>query len=70
MPMIRVELFPGRTTEQKAAFAQAVTDAFVTHCKGTPESVQIVFQDVARSDWAMAGKLASAAAPPPAGKKP
>jgi 4-oxalocrotonate tautomerase len=59
MPMIRVEMFPGRTTEQKRAFAKAVTEAFVTHCNGTPQSVQIVFQDVAKDDWATAGKLAS-----------
>ena len=59
MPMIRVEMFPGRTIDQKRAFAKAVTEAFVTHCKGTPHSVQIVFQDVPKEDWATAGKLAS-----------
>ena len=59
MPMIKVELFPGRTTDQKRAFAKAVTEAFVTHCNGTPQSVQIIFQDVAKEDWATAGRLAS-----------
>jgi 4-oxalocrotonate tautomerase len=59
MPMIKVEMFPGRTKEQKRAFAKAVTEAFVTHCNGTPQSVQIIFQDVAKEDWATAGKLAS-----------
>jgi 4-oxalocrotonate tautomerase len=68
MPMIRVELFPGRTKEQKAAFARAVTEAFCTHCNGTPQSVQIVFQDVDQSDWATAGKLASESAPAPVTK--
>lgn len=59
MPMIKVEMFPGRTKDQKRAFAKAVTEAFVTHCGGTPQSVQIIFQDVAKEDWATAGKLAS-----------
>lgn len=59
MPMIRVELFPGRTSTQKAAFAKAVTEAFVATCGGTPQSVQIVFQDVDRGDWAIGGTLAS-----------
>lgn len=63
MPMIRVEMFPGRTTEQKRAFAKAVTDAFAQTCGGNAQSVQIVFQDVSRDDWATAGKLASDPAP-------
>jgi 4-oxalocrotonate tautomerase len=63
MPMIRVEMFPGRTLDQKRAFAKAVTESFVSICGGTPQSVQIVYQDVAKDDWAVAGNLASDAAP-------
>ncbi|MDB5557640.1 MAG: 4-oxalocrotonate tautomerase [Enterovirga sp.] len=66
MPMIRVEMFPGRTAEQKRDFAKAVTDSFVAICGGTPQSVQIVFTDVQKGDWATAGKLASDAAAPAA----
>lgn len=69
MPMIRVEMFPGRTPEQKREFAKAVTESFVKICGGTPQSVQIVFQDVDRGDWATAGKLAADTAPPPAPAK-
>jgi 4-oxalocrotonate tautomerase len=66
MPMITVDLLPGRTTEQKRAFAQAVTKAFVETCNGTPESVQIIFRDVAATDWASAGRLLSDPKPQPA----
>lgn len=59
MPMIRVEMFEGRTHEQKQALAKELTDAFVRAAGGTPEAVQIVMTDVAKSDWAVAGKLAS-----------
>ncbi len=62
MPMIRVEMFAGRTPDQKRAFAKAVTDSFVETCGGTPQSVQIIFTDVQKGDWATAGKLASDAA--------
>jgi 4-oxalocrotonate tautomerase len=65
MPIIRVEMFPGRTAEQKRNFAKAVTDSFVASCGGTPQSVQIVFQDIEKENWATAGKLASDAAPAP-----
>lgn len=63
MPMIKVEMYPGRTVEQKRAFAKAITESFVTICGGTPQSVHVVFQDVAKSDWAIAGVLGSDAAP-------
>lgn len=64
MPMIRVEMFPGRTVEQKRAFAKAVTESFVSICGSTPQAVHIVFAEVDKSDWATAGQLASDAPPP------
>ncbi len=69
MPAIHVELFEGRTVEQKRALAQALTDAVVKTLGGSPEAVDIVFRDVARHDWATGGRLWSdrtAAAPAPA----
>jgi 4-oxalocrotonate tautomerase len=59
MPIIRIEMFEGRSVEQKRACAAAVTQAFVDTCGGTPASVTIVFADVAKSDWASSGRLAS-----------
>ena len=59
MPVIKIEMFEGRTVEQKRACAAAVTQAFIDTFGGTPQSVHVVFQDVARHDWAVAGRLAS-----------
>ena len=59
MPIIRIEMFEGRSTEQKRACAEAVTKAWCDTCGGTPAAVTVVFTDVAKSDWATAGKLAS-----------
>ena len=69
MPTIRVELFEGRTVEQKRALAQALTEATVRTLGGSPDSVDIVFFDIARHDWATGGALWSdkAAKPPAAG---
>jgi 4-oxalocrotonate tautomerase len=58
MPMIRVELFSGRSKEQKQRFAKAITEKFVEICGGTPQSVQVIFIAVAKDDWATAGVLA------------
>ena len=57
MPVITVDWLAGRTAQQKSDLAKALTDAFVGIAKVTPEQVWIVFNDVPRSDWAMAGKL-------------
>jgi 4-oxalocrotonate tautomerase len=59
MPVIRIEMFEGRTEEQKGRFASAATKAFVEHCGGTAASVQIIFTDVSRTNWATGGKLNS-----------
>jgi len=57
MPIIKVDMFTGRTREQKRALARELTEAFVRAVGGKPESVTIVFQDVAKEDWAVAGAL-------------
>jgi 4-oxalocrotonate tautomerase len=67
MPIIRVEMFPGRTLQQKRAIAQELTDAFVRTAGGTPESVTILFSEVAKQDWAAAGTLMSDKYPDTAG---
>ncbi len=59
MPVIRIEMFEGRTTDQKRACAEAVTQAWVETCGGTAGSVTVIFTDVAKSDWATGGRLAS-----------
>ena len=59
MPMVTVEWLEGRTPQQKAQLADALTNAFVDIAKVSKDQVWIVFQDVKRSDWAMAGRLLS-----------
>jgi len=59
MPIVRVEMWPGRTDEQKRQLAGAITDAMVEIGKTTPEATIIVFEDVEKSNWAQSGQLAS-----------
>lgn len=56
MPMVTVEWLEGRTPQQKQALVAALTKAFVEIAKVPDDQVWIVFRDVRRSDWAMAGK--------------
>jgi len=57
MPTINVQLFEGRTPEQKRAFVQAITEATVRTLGATPESVDILLHEIKRENWATAGKL-------------
>jgi len=59
MPTLRVEMFAGRTVEQKRALARELTDATV-RALGVPASaVEILFYDIEKHDWAVAGTLCS-----------
>jgi 4-oxalocrotonate tautomerase len=57
MPTINVQMFEGRTIEQKRAFVKAITEATCATLECSPESVDVIIQDVKKEDWATAGKL-------------
>jgi 4-oxalocrotonate tautomerase len=59
MPLIHVSLYEGRSIEQKREFVTVVTAETARILKCPSESVDIIFEDVKKSDWATAGKLAS-----------
>lgn len=59
MPIIRVEMWEGRTKKQKAELAKAITEAMVKIAKTTPEHTTVVFEDVPKENWAIGGVLAS-----------
>ena len=59
MPIIRVEMWSGRTTEQKAELAEALTDAIVRIGKTSAEHTIVLFEDIDKDNWAEGGKLAS-----------
>lgn len=57
MPLIHVSLFEGRSLEQKRAFAEQVTKVASETLQCSPDSVDVIFEDIKRSDWATAGRL-------------
>jgi 4-oxalocrotonate tautomerase len=52
-------MHPGRTPEQKRAFAREATKVVVETLVCPPESVEILITEVAKDAWATAGKLKS-----------
>lgn len=57
MPIIQVKLFEGRSIEQKRAFVRAVTEAAQETLGASPESVDILLQEIKREEWATGGTL-------------
>jgi 4-oxalocrotonate tautomerase len=58
MPMVRIELYPGRTPEQKKECARAIVQAMQKHLNAKPESIQVVYADVQPADWLQGANLA------------
>ena len=65
MPTLRVELFAGRSVDQKRALASALTEACVKTLGTSADSVEVIFFDIQRHDWASAGRLWSDKSPAP-----
>ncbi len=58
MPVVIVEMWEGRTVDQKRRLVEGITASFAEI--GVPkEAVQVVLKDVPKHNWAIAGKLAS-----------
>lgn len=59
MPVVQIALYAGRTPEQKAELATAVTKA-ISETAGIPDSATtIIFQDVPKDNWVTGGVPAS-----------
>jgi 4-oxalocrotonate tautomerase len=59
MPIVRVEMWPGRTAAQKRELARVITDAMVNIAHTTADATIVIFEDIPRENWAQGGKLAS-----------
>jgi len=59
VPIVRIEMWTGRTHAQKTELARVITDAMVTIAHTTPEATVVIFNDVAKENWATGGVMAS-----------
>jgi 4-oxalocrotonate tautomerase len=57
MPTFRIEMFEGRTAEQKRELVAAITQETCRVLGCDPGSVDIIITDVKRENWATAGVL-------------
>jgi len=59
MPLVTIEMYEGRTVEQKRALVDEVTKAVVKTTGTSVDHVWVVIRDVAKHNWGMKGKLCS-----------
>ena len=59
MPVVHVEMWPGRTLRQKQELAKAITDAVVKVTDTSPDATIVIFNDVPKENWAQGGVLSS-----------
>ena len=57
MPIITVDMFEGRSREQREAFTKAVTEAAVRDLKAPLDHTWVIFRDHKKTNWAMGGEL-------------
>jgi 4-oxalocrotonate tautomerase len=57
MPTFHVEMFEGRSKEQKREFITAITRETCRVLNCEPASVDIIIHDIKRENWATAGVL-------------
>ncbi len=57
MPLIRIDMFPGRTLEQKRELAEVLTREVSRIADCRPETINFIFTDVSRENWGLNGFL-------------
>jgi 4-oxalocrotonate tautomerase len=56
MPVIIVEMYTGRTAEQKAALAQKLTEGTMEVLEVRPDQVRVIIHEMPKENYAIGGK--------------
>ncbi len=56
MPFVRIDMWKGRTEEEKAKIIQKVTEAIVESCGCPKEAVTVVIDDISKENWGSGGE--------------
>jgi 4-oxalocrotonate tautomerase family enzyme len=57
VPFVIVEMFEGRTVDQKRNLVRAITDAMVNEADCKPDHLHVVIHDTAKDSWGRGGVL-------------
>ncbi|HLW49097.1 MAG TPA: 2-hydroxymuconate tautomerase [bacterium] len=57
MPVVRIEMYEGRSIEQKRELVRGVTDV-VARVTGNPaDAVHVIIEEIKRENWSIGGLL-------------
>ncbi|HEV2551589.1 MAG TPA: tautomerase family protein [Stellaceae bacterium] len=59
MPVVTVQMWSGRTVDQKRKLVRAITDAMIEYADCKPDHLHVIIQDVPKDSWGRAGMLGS-----------
>jgi 4-oxalocrotonate tautomerase len=57
MPIVRIDMLPGRSLAQKRELVRVITDAVCNIAHTRPEDTYVLFSEFSVEDWALDGKL-------------
>ncbi len=57
MPIVYIEMWKGRSLEQKRELAKEITESMNRIANVKPENVQVIFLEIERDNWAIGGKI-------------
>jgi 4-oxalocrotonate tautomerase len=57
MPIVRVEMLPGRSIAQKRELARVITEAMRDIAHAEPDETLVLFGEYSIEDWASGGQL-------------
>ena len=57
MPFVTVEMWEGRSVDQKRALVRAITNAMVDHAGASAEHLHVVIHEIPKDSWGRAGVL-------------
>jgi len=63
MPVVHIYMYAGRSKEQKSEMVRRIAKDFEEVLSIKPESINVLFHDVEKSDWGIRGALASETPP-------
>lgn len=58
MPIVTIDMWAGRTNEQKEMLIEKVTKAVSESTGAPPEKTWVIIREVEKSDWGVGGKPA------------
>jgi len=59
MPFVTIQMWEGRSAEQKAKVIAKVTEAVAESMEVKPEYVTVLLQEYSKANWGMGGKPSS-----------